>query len=415
VWFTPVTILVCAVVVLVTHDWLRALAVLVVATPCPLILAAPVAIIGGINRAARRHIIIRHGGALERLASVDIVVFDKTGTITVGMPRLADVRLAPGFTRSQVLRLAAALEQGSSHRLARVLVEAAESEGVTLPRSTEHVEAPGQGVSGDVEGRSVRVGARAFVLPHCETGVRDADVLEGSNATLRAYVSVDGRLAAVLEYADELRPELRTVLTDLRSFGIQRFVLLSGDHAPIARAMADRAGITETYGDLLPGDKAMFIERLRLEGKAVMMVGDGINDAPALTNADVGVALAGHGGGITTEAADVIVLVDSLARVTDALHIGVRTLRIARQSIIVGLALSGVAVLVAAFGGIPPAVGAALQEVIDIAVIVNALRSAREPDGRGPRSGRPAESHLHAGQTPANLMAHVRPVPAIRP
>ena len=406
VWFTPITIIVCAAVVLVTHDWLRALAVLVVATPCPLILAAPVAIVGGINRAARKHIIIRHGGALERLAAVDIAVFDKTGTITIGAPRLADVRVAPGFDRAEVMRLAAAMEQGSSHRLARVLVAAAEAEGIEFPRGADHKEAPGQGVSGDVDGHAVRVGARAFVLPHCETGVRDADMLEGASATLRAYASIDGKLAAVFEYADELRPELASVLADLKEQGIRRFVLLSGDHAPIARAIAERAGLPETYGDLLPADKSLFIERLRSEGKAVMMVGDGVNDAPALSSADVGIALAGHGGGITTEAADVIILVDSLSRVTDALEIGTRTLHIARQSIIVGLALSGVAVLVAAFGGIQPAVGAALQELIDVAVIFNARRSARDPNDRRQRPAPPIEPPERTGR---------RAVPARRP
>jgi heavy metal translocating P-type ATPase len=398
VWFTPIVIAVCIVVVLVTHDWLRVLAVLVVATPCPLILAAPVAIVGGINRAARQQIIIRHGDALERLADVDIAVFDKTGTITIGTPRLADVRLASGFDRTEVLRLAAALEQGSSHRLAGVLVAAAESERIELPRATQHQEAPGQGVSGDVEGHAMRVGARSFVVPFCETGVRDADRLEGTDATLRAYVSIDGRLAAVLEYADELRPELPTVLADLERQGVRRFVLLSGDHAPIARAIAARAGVSEVYGDLLPADKAQFIERLRSEGTAVMMVGDGVNDAPALTSADVGIALAGHGGGITTEAADVIILVDSLSRVPQAVTIGTRTLRIARQSINVGLGLSGVFMLVAAFGGIAPAIGAALQEVIDVAVIFNALRSAREPkDQRRPPPGSSLTRQRHTG------------------
>jgi heavy metal translocating P-type ATPase len=398
VWFTPVTVLVCAAVVLITHDWVRALAVLVVATPCPLILAAPVAIVGGINRAARHHIIVRHGGALERLGGVDIAVFDKTGTITIGAPRLADVRLAKGFERAQVLRLAAAMEQGSSHRLARVLVDAVEAEGIPLPEGTQHKEAPGQGVSGDVDGHAVRVGARSFVVPYCETGVRDADLLEGETATLRAYVSIDGKLAAVAEYADELRPELPSVLAHLKQLGLRRFVLLSGDHAPIARAIAERAGIGEVYGDLLPPDKALFIERLRSEGKAVMMVGDGVNDAPALTSADVGIALAGHGGGIATEAADVIILVDSLSRVPEALDIGRRTLRIAKQSIIVGLALSGVFVLIAALGGIQPAMGAALQELIDVAVIFNALRSAREPrDNRQPPQTPSATETHHIG------------------
>ena len=381
VWFTPATLLVCTLVVIATHDWLRALAVLVVATPCPLILAAPVAIIGGINRAARRRIIVRHGGALEQLSSADIAVLDKTGTITIGCPSLSAVKLNRGFTREDALRLAAALEQGSSHLLARVLVTSAEDEGITVPSSTGRVETPGQGVEGEVEGKRVWVGARAFVLPHCENGTEEAERLEGSEQTLRAFLGVDGHLAAVFEYADEIRPELPGVLVTLRERGFKRVVLLSGDHTPIAHAVAERAGIEETYGDLMPGDKSQFIERLRSEGRGVMMVGDGVNDAPALSTADVGVALAAHGRGtgIATESADVILLIDSLTGLGEAVEIGDRTLRIARQSIGVGLGLSVVAMIFAAFGFLAPAVGAAVQEVIDVAVILNALRSGREP------------------------------------
>ena len=379
VWFTPATLVLCAVAVYFTHDWMRALAIVVVATPCPLILATPVAFIGGINRAARRQIIIRNGGALERLSEVDTAVFDKTGTITVGKPRLQHVHAAPGYDQETVLRYAAAVEQGSSHLLARVLVETAEARHLAMPRAVQHVEAPGQGVIGIVDGREVRVGARAFVLPHCENGVLDAAELEHPGATLRAYVAIDAKLAAVVEYADETRPDLPLVLSQLREAGIRRIVLLSGDHAPIARAVAERVGITETYGDLLPPEKASFVERLRAEGRGVLMVGDGVNDAPALSSADVGVALAGHGGGVTTEAADIIILVDALDRVSDAHAIGTRTMRIARQSIRVGLGLSGVAMLVAAFGGLPPVIGAALQELIDVAAIANALRSSVEP------------------------------------
>jgi heavy metal translocating P-type ATPase len=415
IWFTPATLVVCAAVFLATHDWLRTLAVLVVATPCPLILAAPVAIIGGINRAARRHIIVRHGGALEKLGQVDIAVFDKTGTITVGAPRLASVNVAPGFRREDVLRMAAAMEQGSSHLLGRVLVAAAEHEGITHPRGAEHTEVPGFGVTGRIDGHTVRVGARAFVLESCDNGVNVAPQLEGEESNLRAYAAVDGCLAAVFEFADELRPELAGVLTQLRERGIRRFVLLSGDHAPTVRAFAAHAGIAETYGDLLPGDKANFIERLRSEGKGVMMVGDGVNDAPALTMADVGVALASHGrgGGITTEAADVVLLVDSLARLSDAIDIGVRSLRIARQSIVVGLALSGIAMIVAAAGGFTPAAGAALQEIIDVAVILNALRSAGEPLF-SPRTHGAAPSSAHIEATDAAAPDAERPVPALR-
>ena len=399
IWFTPVTLVVCGLAAWMTHDWTRALAILVVATPCPLILAAPVAIIGGINRAAKRHIIIRNGGALERLGTAHVAVFDKTGTLTIGKPRLRAIRAAPGFDEGDVLRWSAAVEEGSSHLLGRVIVEGARAAGMAIPRATESLEAPGQGVAANVEGHSVRVGARAFVLPHCESGVLEAAALEQSDATLRAYVEVDGRLAAVIEYADEVRHELPHVLASLRTQGIGRIVLLSGDHAPIARALAQRIGIEETYGDLLPGDKAGFIERLRAEGGTVLMIGDGINDAPALTAADVGIALAAHGGGITAEAADVIVLVDSLAPVPEVISIGARTVRIARQSIWVGLGLSGIAMLVAAFGGLPPAIGAMLQEVIDVAVIVNALRSSMEP--RGSDRPRPAARSQDFPRQPA--------------
>jgi len=399
IWFTPVTLVVCGLAAWMTHDWTRALAILVVATPCPLILAAPVAIIGGINRAAKRHIVIRNGGALERLGTAHVAVFDKTGTLTIGKPRLRAIRAAPGFDEGDVLRWSTAVEEGSSHLLGRVIVEGARAAGMAIPRATESLEAPGQGVAANVEGHSVRVGARAFVLPHCESGVLEAAALEQSDATLRAYVEVDGRLAAVIEYADEVRHELPHVLASLRTQGIGRIVLLSGDHAPIARALAQRIGIEETYGDLLPGDKAGFIERLRAEGGTVLMIGDGINDAPALTAADVGIALAAHGGGITAEAADVIVLVDSLAPVPEVISIGARTVRIARQSIWVGLGLSGIAMLVAAFGGLPPAIGAVLQEVIDVAVIVNALRSSMEP--RGSDRPRPAARSQDFPRQPA--------------
>jgi heavy metal translocating P-type ATPase len=412
VWFTPITLVLCAVAVAATHDWIRALAILVVATPCPLILATPVAIVGGINRAARRNIIIRHGGALEQLSQAQVAVFDKTGTITIGKPRVTAVNVARGFARDDVMSWAASVEQGSSHLLARVFVEAAEASGITPRPADRHAESAGQGVYGIVDGHEVRVGARGYVLPHCDGGVIDAAELEHSEATLRAYVAVDQRLAAVIEYADEIRADLPRVLAALPHFGIKRTVLLSGDHAPIARAVAARAGIPETYGDLLPAAKAEFIERLRAENGVVMMVGDGVNDAPALSAADAGVALAGHGGGVTTEAADVIILIDSLDRVTDALAISRRTMSIARQSIRVGLGLSAIGMIVAAFGGLPPVIGAALQEVIDVAVILNALRSSRAP--RGPRGLRGSLSGVPSNPEGKNA-THVRDAHRVSP
>jgi len=199
VWFTPITVGLCAVAIAITHDWTRVLAILVVATPCPLILATPVAIIGGINRAAKRFIIIRHGGALERLSDVNVVVFDKTGTITVGKPRLHSVVAAPGFDRRSVMRSAAAVEEHSSHLLARVLVDAVKAEGVSIAPSTAHAETPGQGVLGTVDGHVVRVGSRAFVVPRCVEGSAAALAFEKSESMLRAYVSIDDSMNVVSE------------------------------------------------------------------------------------------------------------------------------------------------------------------------------------------------------------------------
>ena len=378
IWFTPATIAACTATWFATHDSLRVLAILVVATPCPLILATPVAIIGGINRAARRQVIMRNGAALERLAAITLAVLDKTGTVTVGQPRLRELRPVTGFDANEVLRCAAAVEQGSSHLLARVIVDAALAlDKAPLHRATAHIESPGQGAVGTVDGREVHVGSRAFVLLHGAIDSGELARLEGFDVGLRAYVAIDGRLAGVIEYADEVRPELAGVLQAMKTFGIRRVVLLSGDHTPNVRSTAAAVGITEVVGDLLPADKAAKITRFRAEGEVVMMVGDGTNDAPALSSADVGVALSGHGGGIAAESADVIILVDSLDRVTDALAIGRRTMRIATQSIVVGLALSGVAMVAAAFGYIPPTIGAVLQEGIDVAVILNAVRASR--------------------------------------
>lgn len=378
VWFTPVTLVLCAVAVALSRDWMRALSILVVATPCPLILAAPVAIIGGINRAAKRFIIVRNGGALEALNAITVAAFDKTGTLTIGKPRLDQVRVAPGFDRDTVLRYAAAVEERSSHLLARVLVDVVKS-STELPPATDIVEVPGKGVRGVVDGRAVLVGGRAYVLENVKDSHLALAGLEPAGVTLRAYVAIDERLAAVLEYADAIRPDLHATLKKLRDAGVQRFMLLSGDHTPIAQDVAQRVGISETHGDLTPGDKSRFIDDLRQQGANVLMVGDGINDAPALSSANVSIALAAHGGGIAAEAADVIILVDAFDRVGEVKQIADRTMRIARQSVWTGLGLSAVAMVIAAFGALPPLAGAAIQEIIDVAVILNALRTSITP------------------------------------
>ena len=381
VWFTPITLIVCVVTYLLSGDPARVLAVLVVATPCPLILATPVAVVGGINRAARRGIIFRHGTALEQLGRVGVAIFDKTGTLTIGRPKVARVLTVPEFTEDEVLRLAGSVEHGSGHLLARTLVQETVERGIVLPPGKHITEAPGQGVGGEVEGHQVTVGGLSYVVsrhPEAEPALRRL-LAQTRGTELRAYVTVDGQGAGLIEYADRLRPELAGFIPKLRRLGVSRIVLLSGDDQTNAAAVAGAVGIEEAHGDLLPEEKVAYVQRLMKEGERVLMVGDGTNDAPALSTATVGIALAASGGGISAEAADAVILADDPTRVAEAMEISRRTLHLARQSIWVGLGLSGAAMIVASLGYIPPVVGALLQEAIDVAVIMNALRAAFPP------------------------------------
>ncbi len=366
VWFTPATLVVCALTLAVSGSWVNVLAVLVVATPCPLILATPVALIGGINRAARARIIIRSGAALENLSNAGTAVFDKTGTLTVGKPAIQRIIALDGYTEDEVFGLAAAVENGSSHLLARVVVERAKETYGSIATATQHLESPGEGVTGMVNGRHVAVGGRAFIARHLTGLINGFARIDESLPVLRAYVLIDGKPAGVIEFADTVRPELIQTLDNLRDLGFARRILLTGDSAANANAVGKLAGMNEVHGGLLPGDKASLVNQYRSGGEIVMMVGDGTNDAPALSSADVGVALAGHGGGVTAEAADVVILTDDLLKIPEAVTISRTTMRLARQSIGVGLGLSGVAMIFAAFGFIAPTQGALLQEVIDI-------------------------------------------------
>ena len=397
VWFTPFTLVVCALAWFASGDPVRVLAVLVVATPCPLILATPVAIIGGINQAARRGIVFRHGTALEQLGGVRTAIFDKTGTLTIGRPEVSRVLAGASLDETELLRLAAAVEHGSGHLLGRMVAQAATARGISPPDAREVVEAAGQGVTGIVEGHRVTVVAWSYVVaraPEAEADLRALLAAEPAG-TLRAVVAVEGERAGVgaVEFADRVRPGLPELLRRLHGLGIRRTVLLSGDSQANADAVARVVGIDEAYGDLLPDAKVAVVRRLVKSGEPVVMTGDGTNDAPALSTATVGVALASGGGGITAEAADAVILTDDPGRLADAIAISRRTLGLAKESIWVGLGLSGAAMIGAGLGYIPPTVGALLQEAIDVAVILNALRAARGgPTGSSVPAGPPGSA-----------------------
>ncbi|MBK7349227.1 MAG: heavy metal translocating P-type ATPase [Gemmatimonadetes bacterium] len=376
VYFTPLTIAVCMATYLVTGEAERVLAVLVVATPCPLLLAAPVALIGGLNRAARRSIIIRHGTALEQLGRVTVALLDKTGTLTIGRPAVAAVLPAPPWTEDEVLAFAAAADLGSGHLLARSVVDAAADRGLTLPVATGIAESPGQGVIGRAGGHEIALGSRSYILSrYPDLGTTWP---EAATMGLRATLAIDGRAGGTIEFADRLRPETGRLVAGLTALGLRRIIMVTGDDAGHAAAVARAAGIREVRAGQLPADKLRLVEELERAGERVLMVGDGTNDAPALTRASVGVALASHGGGISAEAADAVVLADDAGRVAEAIAISRRTMRIARQSVWAGLGLSALAMTAAAFGAIPPVAGALLQEAIDVAVILNALRASAD-------------------------------------
>lgn len=379
VWFTPLTLLACALAWFVAHDVTRVLAVLVVATPCPLILAAPVAIIGGINRAARLGVIVRNGGALEALAKVNTAVFDKTGTLTIGKPRVHRVVSDNGVPPDQLLALAAGVEHGSGHLLARVVVAEAESRSLALVVAETTTELPGSGVQGDVGGATIAVGSAEYVRDTMPALAARVDAMERDADGLRAYIGTSDGAVGRIEFADELRQDLGAFFDDLASLGIRDIELLSGDRTENVAKVAAKIGVVSFAGGLTPEDKAVRVQALERRGQRVLMVGDGTNDAPALSAASVGVALAGHGGGVATEAADLVLLVDEPTRIAAAVRIGRRSMSIARQSIGVGLGLSFIGMILAAAGLLTPVAGAIAQEIIDIAVIVNALRASTGP------------------------------------
>lgn len=376
IWFLLFTVVIAGTAWLVTNDPLRALAVLVVATPCPLILAVPVAIISGMSRAAKGGILIKSGGVLEALAQIKTAVLDKTGTLTDGLASVTMIRVAKAFKEVEVLRLAASLDQASGHIVAQVLITEASARGLVLTSPKMVTELPGSGLKGVVDHKRIAVGSRSYVQTHANRGGFDELYVGLPKDSQTVAVSISGHAAGIIVLQDRIRSDAKSVLAELRAAGISRIVLASGDRSEIADVIGKELGIDLVLGDLSPSDKVAAVQHEAASGH-VMMVGDGVNDAPALAAADVGVAMGARGTASSSEAAGVVLLVDELAPLVKAITIARHTRIIALQSVIVGLGLSIGAMFVAAFGYLPPIQGALFQEVIDVAVILNGLRALR--------------------------------------
>jgi heavy metal translocating P-type ATPase len=384
--FLPVTLVIAFLAWRISGDLTRSLAVLVAATPCPLILAAPVAFIAGVAQAARRGILAKGGGALEALARAHTVLFDKTGTLTVGGARLLSVEVAPGENPDEVLTLGASLEQASHHVLAKTVVAAAVDRGLKLKPPEQVKETMGTGLSGLIDGRQVTAGSRELLRSHAEPLPWELRAIRRASwrSALIVFVAVDGRPIGALLLADELRADTPRAIRLLRDAGIARMVMVTGDRAAAAQAIGAALDLDAVLADRVPSDK---VEAVRTEQRLhpTIMVGDGINDAPALAVADIGVALGARGASASSEAADVVILTDRLDRVGEAIIIAQRARRIALQSILVGMGLSLAAMVAATIGWLDPVPAAIVQEVIDVAVILNALRALNPAFGGGGR------------------------------
>jgi len=390
VWFTPIALALSGVAFLITLNPVSVLSVLVVATPCPLILATPIAVISSVNRAAQESIIVKGGAAIEQIGHAEVVAFDKTGTITYGTPALEEiVSLDKSMSADELLLKVASVEQFSSHIIAKTLVQEAQKRLNRLEPISDYSESPGLGAQARVRGENIAVGSRKFIDSLFDGTDNEGFVAAGGRRLLlqqsqeyekgkgrmTAYIAINGRVAGIIYFGDQIRLGVPEMMIRLKSLGVVETVLLTGDNTENALSIARQAGISNVESNLLPEQKVEIIRKLAEKFKTTVMVGDGINDAPALATATVGVAMGAHGTGISAEAADMVLLVDDVTKVADAVYIGQRMLKIARQGIYVGLGLSFVFMIIASFGLIPPAIGAMLQEVIDASVVLNALRA----------------------------------------
>jgi heavy metal translocating P-type ATPase len=368
--FTLLAYAIAGTVWFISGDPKRFLEVIVVATPCPLLLAAPIAIISGMSRSAKHGIIVKTGGALERLAAAKTIAFDKTGTLTLGQLKVENVQALKPFNKAEVLAAAAGLEQSSNHAVAAAILSAAREQKLAIAKVKQLKETAGQGLAATVKGRQVLVGRVSFL----EDG--GVDVPKANRAGQTAtYVAIHGQLAGVITFSDTVRPEAKDTLAALRKMGYKHLHMVTGDNLANAKSVATAVGISRQYvtAQALPADKLHAVEQAA--NRPVVFVGDGVNDAPVLTASDVGIALGARGSTVASESADVVILLDDLSRVAQAAAISKRTFRIAMQSIFIGMALSLGLMLVYATGKFSPLSGAIAQEAVDVFVIFNALRA----------------------------------------
>jgi heavy metal translocating P-type ATPase len=397
IWFTPLTLVMCGFGWLFTNNVDTVLSVLVVATPCPLIFATPVAIIGGIDKAARQNIIVKSGASIEQLSRADVVIFDKTGTLTQGEPVVEEILLLDNLrknkidrniehTKNDLLFKAASLEQMSSHPSAQSIAREGKKKFKNLILPTEFQEKSGLGVQGYIDNDYVIIGTYNFIESKRKRSTNvditnsNDDLLElikgfQKQGKMAVFVNVNGTNVAIIKFTDNVRDGVDLMIKNLRKDGIKEIIMLTGDSVDNAKYVANKTGVDTYNFNLLPEDKVNEVKKLREKFQNIIMVGDGINDAPALATATVGIAMGAKGTAISAEAADVVLLIDDITKVSKVIHIGKATIRVVKQSIFVGMGISFLLMIFASFGLITPSVGAMLQEALDIGVILNALRA----------------------------------------
>ncbi|MFV0979889.1 cadmium-translocating P-type ATPase [Latilactobacillus sakei] len=366
--FTLVAYLIAGVAWWLSKDPVRFAEVLVVASPCPLILAAPIALISGMSRASRNGIIVKTGTTIEKLALAKSAAFDKTGTITNGQLTVDQVVPMIDIEPSELCRLAASAEQASAHILARSLLQVVPA--AQLLEIISLKEMTGAGVTAQLaSGQTVQVGKFEFVAP---------DQAKQSQTQTTVYIGIDGRYAGYITFIDHLRKEAPQTMSTLHQLGLQRLMMLTGDQATTAKEIAAQVGIDEVHAGCLPADKIRLINNVTPEQRPIIMVGDGVNDAPSLASADVGIAMGAHGATAASESADVVILKDDLSRVSGAITIARDTMRVARQSVLIGIFICIGLMLIASTGVVPALIGALFQEVVDTVSILYALRARND-------------------------------------